>query len=112
MGRISGYTIALRLCEYFVESGLSFPLRCKIFGPLYWETLNDLEKLYFKQLATQYRATPTGWSEKYGPRVNDYRFLAAVFDQRAEEMNRVKDVLMAVGTKMANMSYEEIGEMM
>ncbi len=105
---VNGYSIAARLCQYFCRTLLTFPQLCKVFGPLYWEHLTVLEKLYFKRLALHYQNSPTGRSEWYGYPVNGNKFVAAIFGQRREELNRVKEALKIVGEKISTMTNNEL----
>ena len=101
--KVNGYSIAVRLCEYFCRTGLSFPLLCKVFGPLYWEHLSALEKLYFKRVALQYRM-----SGQYGHKLSGNQFVAAIFGQRREELEHVREALKVVGEKISSMNNNEL----
>ena len=102
MRKVNGYSIAVRLCEYFCRTGLSFPLLCKVFGPLYWEHLSALEKLYFKRVALQYRM------EWHCHKVTDNQFVGVIFDQRREELEHVREALKVVGERINSMNTNEL----
>ena len=95
MKKINGYSLAVKLCEYstLTGTGLSFPALCKIFGPMYWETLNPLEKLYYKRLAAQYKQTDLGIAERKGKIPTRTKFLNAIFGNKINEQNEVLDEL-------------------
>ena len=89
MKTLNGYSVATRLCQYSTtttESGLNFPALCVIFGPVGWDLLAPLEKLYFKRIAEQYKTTAVGNNERVQGEVpSREQFLSAVFGEKMIE---------------------------
>lgn len=110
MKKQNGYSIAARLCEYSTSGGtnLPFPILCQVFGPVYWEKLTTVEKLYFKRLAIQYRQTVVGTAERAGSLPTREAFLTAVFGDRAIEQEKVRQELQLAAMKLSHMTYSEI----
>ena len=79
--RPNGYSLGVKLCEHFSSNGtgLSFPTLCKVFGPVYWEKLDPLQKLYFKRLALHYKTTETGAAERNGTRPSNAQVALALY---------------------------------
>lgn len=103
MRRINGYAIAARLCEISGNgTNLSFPELCKIFGPIYWESLPSLSKLYFKRLAIHYKQTSMGKAEKAGFKPSCEEFLTSLFGHRNQEQETVMQELKLVCDKILN----------
>ena len=95
MKKINGYSVAVKLCEYstLFGSGIPFSKLCQIFGPLYWEKLSPLEKLYYKRLAAQYKQTALGIAERAGNIPTRSEFLNAIFGLKIVEQELVLDDL-------------------
>ena len=110
---INGYSVAARLCEYstLAGTGLSFPNLCKVFGPLCWENLLPLEKLYFKRVAIQYKQTAMGIAERAGTLPTREEYLDAIFGERTGEQDQVLDKLETVVIELYNMTFDQIQDM-
>ena len=110
MKQINGYSIAAQLCECSTPggSGLHFSLLCKVFGPVYWESLSYIEKMYFKHIAMQYKQTPMGIAEKAGARPTREAFLNVIFGNRIIERNQILSILEEIALEIALKSDEEI----
>jgi hypothetical protein len=113
MKKLNGYSVAVRLCEYSTSTGtgLPFPVLCKIFGPLYWEGLSTLEKLYFKQLAIHYSQTAVGIAERAGALPTREALMDAIFGVRTIEKEKVIGELAPINIKIYHMGYREICNM-
>ncbi len=113
MKKINGYSVAARLCEYstLAGTGLSFPILCKVFGPLLWEKLSPLEKLYFKRVAIQYKQTAVGILERAGTLPSREEYLDAIFGERSNEQDQVLDTLETVVIELYDMSFAQIQSM-
>ena len=109
MKNINGYSTAARLCEYstLAGTGLSFPILCKVFGPLYWEKLSPLEKHYFKRVAIQYKKTAVGIAERVGTQPTKEDYLNAIFGERTNERDEVLDELETVVIKLYDMTFAQ-----
>ena len=110
MKKLNGYSIAVKLCQYsIIVKGIGIPFSefCKIFGPIYWEKLTRLEKLYFKRIAIQYNQSPLGIiARRDGKFPSREEFLGAVFGQRDNERNQVLDELKCVVIKIYDLSMK------
>ena len=108
--RPNGYSLAVKLCEHFSSNGtgLSFPALCKVFGPVYWETLDPFQKLYFKRLALHYKTTEIGTAERNGARPTNAQVVQALYGvNRLEEKNSVRQILQPIGDKISQLTVEE-----
>lgn len=106
MGRrtINGYYICARLCGH-VNPSKKIPFRtiCEELGPLYWQNLRVLEKMYFKRLASSYRLTHLGQEERKkesGEAPGRWIFLQTIFDGNTEEEKQVMKILEPVHEKI------------
>ncbi len=110
MKNINGYSVAVRLCEYstLAGTGLSFSMLCKVFGPIYWEKLSPLEKLYFKRVAMQYKQTAIGIAERNGTLPTREAYLDVIFGGRSKERDQVLDELETVVIKLYEMTFMQI----
>ena len=102
MKKLNGYSIAARLCQYSTIKRMEIPFSefCKVFGPIYWEKLTSLEKLYFKRIAIQYNQSPLGIASRNRKFPSRDEFLTTVFGQRDNERDQVITELKSVVTKI------------
>ena len=110
MKKVNGYSVAVRLCEYstLAGTGLSFPLLCKVFGPVYWQILPALSKFYYKRVAIQYKQTAIGIAERAGTLPTRDAFLDAIFGERLDEREHVIQELTSVTAALINMTAHEM----
>ena len=113
MKSINGYSVAASLCEYstLAGTGLSFPTLCKVFGPMFWEKLSPLEKLYFKRVAIHYKRTDVGIAERAGVLPTREEYLDAIFGERTSEQDQVLDKLETIVIELYNMTFAQIQDM-